>query len=290
MIASRPATRPPAARTIARPSPSVDARLQLDDVRGAGVRPGRACRRAPPRRSEERDQAPREARAGTGRDMCGTSVVLTRRFVLASGWSVSATRSDSRRDVTSRVGSTSRAGLPNLSAGLPKAVTCVEPSGRIDDVLDCRQPATIPRADRSSGMTHPRMRRQSRRTRAGSRPSQPVVPLRRGAARPRLVALPSPTVRGTPPLAEPELPWWAIAVGWVVAEACVVHLQFRRSAHSFSLADVPFVFGLVFASGDGVPGRRADRRRHRLRVPPAAAGQAGLQPRAARAGRRASRS
>ena len=58
------------------------------------------------------------------------------------------------------------------------------------------------------------------------------------------------TVRGTPPLSDPELPWWAIAAGFVVAEACVVHLEFRRSAHSFSLADVPFVFGLVFSTGE----------------------------------------
>jgi diguanylate cyclase (GGDEF)-like protein len=56
---------------------------------------------------------------------------------------------------------------------------------------------------------------------------------------------------GEPPLAEPHLPWWAIAIGWVIFESCVVHLQFRRSAHSFSLADVPFVFGLMFASGEG---------------------------------------
>ena len=54
-----------------------------------------------------------------------------------------------------------------------------------------------------------------------------------------------------PPLAEPHLPWWAIAIAWAVAEPCVVHLHFRRSAHSFSLADFPFVFGLAFASGDG---------------------------------------
>ena len=58
-------------------------------------------------------------------------------------------------------------------------------------------------------------------------------------------------VRGSPPLADPHLPWWAIAAGFVVAEACVVHLEFRRSAHSFSLADIPFVFGLVFATGEG---------------------------------------
>ena len=57
-------------------------------------------------------------------------------------------------------------------------------------------------------------------------------------------------MHGAEPLQEPHLPWWAIAAGWTVAEACVVHLQFKRSAHSFSLADVPFVFGLVFAGGD----------------------------------------
>jgi diguanylate cyclase (GGDEF)-like protein len=58
------------------------------------------------------------------------------------------------------------------------------------------------------------------------------------------------SVHETQPLAKPHLPWWAIAAGFVVAEACVVHLEFRRSAHSFSLADIPFVFGLVFASGN----------------------------------------
>ena len=52
------------------------------------------------------------------------------------------------------------------------------------------------------------------------------------------------------PHAEPHLPWWAVALGFAFAEICVVHVRFRRSAHSFSLADVPFVFGLVFATGD----------------------------------------
>src|SRR5438477_133108 len=55
---------------------------------------------------------------------------------------------------------------------------------------------------------------------------------------------------GRAPIASPEVPWWAVALGFLVAEACVVHLQFQRSAHSFSLADIPFVFALVFASGD----------------------------------------
>ena len=58
-------------------------------------------------------------------------------------------------------------------------------------------------------------------------------------------------LQGEPALSEPHLPWWAIAAGWVIFESCVVHLQFRRSAHSFSLADLPFVFGLLFATADG---------------------------------------
>jgi diguanylate cyclase (GGDEF)-like protein len=56
--------------------------------------------------------------------------------------------------------------------------------------------------------------------------------------------------RGAQPHGHPHLPWWAVALGFAGAEICVVHVRFRRSAHSFSLADVPFVFGLVFASGN----------------------------------------
>ena len=93
------------------------------------------------------------------------------------------------------------------------------------------------------------------------------------------------SLHGAEPLADPHLPWWAIAVGWAVAETCVVHLHFRRSAHSFSLADLPFVFGLVFASGDGfllgaLLGAGVAYAFRRL--PPI---KLGLQPRAARAGR-----
>src|SRR4051812_42423332 len=57
---------------------------------------------------------------------------------------------------------------------------------------------------------------------------------------------------GPPAHATPHLPWWAVALGFAGAEICVVHVRFRRSSHSFSLADVPFVFGLVFASGDAL--------------------------------------
>jgi len=57
-------------------------------------------------------------------------------------------------------------------------------------------------------------------------------------------------VHGLPPLARPHLPWWAIAIAFAVAERCVVHLHFRRGAHSFSLGDIPLVFGLIFCSAE----------------------------------------
>jgi diguanylate cyclase (GGDEF)-like protein len=57
-------------------------------------------------------------------------------------------------------------------------------------------------------------------------------------------------VHGRAALADPRMAWWLVAAGFLFAEACVVHLEFRRSAHSFSLADLPFVFGLVFSPGD----------------------------------------
>jgi diguanylate cyclase (GGDEF)-like protein len=57
-------------------------------------------------------------------------------------------------------------------------------------------------------------------------------------------------VQDYPALAEPHLPWWFLAPAFLIAERCVVHLHFRRSAHSFSLGDVPLVLGLLFAGGD----------------------------------------
>src|SRR5919199_5995186 len=54
-------------------------------------------------------------------------------------------------------------------------------------------------------------------------------------------------VDGLPPLHEPHVAWWVLAAGFLVGERCVVHLEFSRNAHSFSLGDVPLVFGLVLA-------------------------------------------
>src|SRR3954453_14280667 len=56
--------------------------------------------------------------------------------------------------------------------------------------------------------------------------------------------------KGLAPLEHPSLTWWMLAPAFFVAERCVVHLQFRRSAHSFSLGDMPLVFGLIFASAN----------------------------------------
>ncbi len=53
----------------------------------------------------------------------------------------------------------------------------------------------------------------------------------------------------TQPLHAPHIDWWWLALGFLIGERCVVHLEFSRNAHSFSLGDVPLVFGLVLASG-----------------------------------------
>ncbi len=55
--------------------------------------------------------------------------------------------------------------------------------------------------------------------------------------------------RNLHPLSRPHLPWWALALGFAACERAVVHLHFRRSAHSFTLADIPMVLGLIFAGG-----------------------------------------
>jgi diguanylate cyclase (GGDEF)-like protein len=59
-------------------------------------------------------------------------------------------------------------------------------------------------------------------------------------------------VRGLAPPASPHLPWWLIAIAFAIAERCVVHVHFRRGAHSFSLGDIPMVFGLLFCSASGL--------------------------------------
>jgi diguanylate cyclase (GGDEF)-like protein len=45
------------------------------------------------------------------------------------------------------------------------------------------------------------------------------------------------------------VPFWALVIAFAAAERFVVHVHFRRSAHSMSLAEIPFVLALVFAGG-----------------------------------------
>jgi diguanylate cyclase (GGDEF)-like protein len=45
-----------------------------------------------------------------------------------------------------------------------------------------------------------------------------------------------------------RLPWWVLTAAFVATEACVVHIHFRRSAHSFTLGEIPLVLGLLFAA------------------------------------------
>ncbi|HEX6620031.1 MAG TPA: EAL domain-containing protein [Solirubrobacteraceae bacterium] len=45
----------------------------------------------------------------------------------------------------------------------------------------------------------------------------------------------------------PRPAWWLLAGAFAVAELCVVHVEFRRNVHIFSLSELPLVFGLIFA-------------------------------------------
>ena len=47
----------------------------------------------------------------------------------------------------------------------------------------------------------------------------------------------------TPPVA---IPWWLLAGIFFLTEAKVVHLHIGRSAHSFSMSEIPLVYGLFF--------------------------------------------
>ena len=55
-----------------------------------------------------------------------------------------------------------------------------------------------------------------------------------------------------PLLAAVHLPVWVLVVAFAAAERCVVHVHFRRSAHSMSLGEIPLVFALAFASGQNL--------------------------------------
>jgi diguanylate cyclase (GGDEF)-like protein len=47
-----------------------------------------------------------------------------------------------------------------------------------------------------------------------------------------------------------QIEWWWVASAYAAAEVLVVHLQFRRDTHSFSLSEVPLLIGLFFLAPD----------------------------------------
>jgi signal transduction histidine kinase len=61
-------------------------------------------------------------------------------------------------------------------------------------------------------------------------------------------------VRGEqPPLAgDRSVPLWALAAGFGLAEVFVMHIRIARHAQTFSLAEIPLVFGLMFVSPGGL--------------------------------------
>jgi signal transduction histidine kinase len=46
----------------------------------------------------------------------------------------------------------------------------------------------------------------------------------------------------------PEVRWWWLAIGFYAAEILVVHLQFRKDAHTFSMSEIPMTVGLLLAT------------------------------------------
>jgi diguanylate cyclase (GGDEF)-like protein len=60
-------------------------------------------------------------------------------------------------------------------------------------------------------------------------------------------------LRGVPDAGGPvHVPWWALAVGFALTEVFIVHIHFRRSAHSLTLAEMPLVLGLLFCAPSDV--------------------------------------
>ena len=57
-------------------------------------------------------------------------------------------------------------------------------------------------------------------------------------------------IRHLDAIQRPEVAWWwVLGIMVFVTERWPVHLEFRRSAHSFSLTDVPLTLALIFATG-----------------------------------------
>jgi len=95
------------------------------------------------------------------------------------------------------------------------------------------------------GGVAPRLRRRPR-LRPGGRPGVWALIAAMGAS---ALALTLWHVRDLPALGPTPRPsWWLLALAFAVAELCVVHVEFRRNVHIFSLSELPLAFGLIFAT------------------------------------------
>ena len=57
------------------------------------------------------------------------------------------------------------------------------------------------------------------------------------------------------PASAAHVPWWGLALAFALTEVAVVHVHFRRGAHTLTLAELPLALGLLFAApGDVVLG------------------------------------
>ena len=61
---------------------------------------------------------------------------------------------------------------------------------------------------------------------------------------------------GAPVRSPADLPWWAIALWFAVTEVAAIDLRVRHDAHSVSLVQVPFVFGLATLAPAALIGAR----------------------------------
>jgi diguanylate cyclase (GGDEF)-like protein len=59
-------------------------------------------------------------------------------------------------------------------------------------------------------------------------------------------------LHGPQPPGRITIPWWGLAGAFYIAEAWVVHLHFRKQAHTLSLAEIGIVLGLFFATPGGL--------------------------------------
>ncbi len=61
---------------------------------------------------------------------------------------------------------------------------------------------------------------------------------------------------GTPDGIPWSVQWWALAIGFAVAELAAVKISFGRDSHTISLSEIPMVFGLALASPIALIGGR----------------------------------